>query len=57
MTVQPQMSSFKVISLIYKMLFSRSEDFDYWLRQLPHDKKPGDDELTYMKCGKKRQQR
>jgi len=23
------------------------EDFDYWLRQLPHDKSPGDDELTY----------
>jgi len=23
------------------------EDFDYWLRQLPHDKGPGDDELTY----------
>jgi len=23
------------------------EDFDYWLRQLPHDKKPGNDELTY----------
>jgi len=22
------------------------EDFDYWLRQLPHDKSPGDDELT-----------
>jgi len=23
------------------------EDCDYWLRQLPHDKKPGEDELTY----------
>jgi len=23
------------------------EDLDYWLRQLPHDKRPGDDELTY----------
>ena len=23
------------------------EDFDYWLRQLPHDKSPGDDELTH----------
>jgi len=23
------------------------EDFDYWLRRLPHDKSPGDDELTY----------
>jgi len=23
------------------------EDFDYWLRQLPHDKSLGDDELTY----------
>jgi len=23
------------------------EDPDYWLRQLPHDKSPGDDELTY----------
>jgi len=23
------------------------EDFDYWFRQLPHDKSPGDDELTY----------
>ena len=24
-------------------------DFDYWLRQLPHDKSPGDDELTHEK--------
>ena len=23
------------------------EDFDYWIRQLLHDKSPGDDELTY----------
>jgi len=23
------------------------EDVDYWLRQLPHDKSPGDDELNY----------
>jgi len=23
------------------------EDFDYWIRQLPHDKSPCDDELTY----------
>jgi len=23
------------------------EDFDYWVRQLSHDKSPGDDELTY----------
>jgi len=23
------------------------EDFDYWLQQLPHDKSPVDDELTY----------
>jgi len=25
------------------------EDFDYWMRQLPHDKSPGDDELTHKK--------
>ena len=24
------------------------EDFDHWLRQLSHDKSPGDDELTYI---------
>ena len=43
----PRMSPHFFCPSFTKEVPSPRVDFDCWLRQLPHDKCPGDDELTY----------